>query len=351
MKGRSENSARGAHGACKDTGSFEDVIQKIKVHSEVTESLLIEFVSDYIQEENFLKIVTHAVPDIGLRVRPFLVRMGYEATGKSISESILRVGAAIELMQLSTLVIDDILDKAPTRNNRPTVFKKYGVDDAVLIGASLKSMATLCLIREIEKMNVNKKEDALRILDQAFLDVNIGQFLDLEYEKKTFVEEQEYLKMIEKTTAKFIEISVKIGAILGEASERILHCVGSYGHFLGLAYQIRDDVIDIIGEEQLIGKKPWGDIRFAKKRLPLVHLLSLAKDSERRILLEMIRKPPLTHSSIEKIIHLMKQKRSILYAKKKAKRYCQRAIAALKPIRPFGNEKDFVQLSELVGSF
>ena len=216
-------------------------------------------------QSNLHAKIRYALTEKGLRVRPFLVRMGYEMGGGHYRD-ILPIGAALELMQIATLVIDDILDESYLRNGRESIFAKWGIKKGILVGELLKTLSTVSLIHYI---NINKKfrrkNNALMIFENAYKDICVGQYLDLLYEEKNIITEEDYLSMIEKTTASFIRASIVIGATLSCTSKNTIKSLSNYGLHLGIAYQIRDDIIDIIGESACTGKPFAGDIRRKKK--------------------------------------------------------------------------------------
>ena len=105
----------------------------------------------------------------------------------------------------------------------------------------------------------------MNLFENVYKNISIGQYLDLSYENKKIITEAEYMNMIKNTTALFIQSSIKLGAMLSGTSKEIQNSLSAYGLSLGYAYQIRDDVIDIIGEEKYVGKPIGGDIKEGKE--------------------------------------------------------------------------------------
>lgn len=331
---------------------FELLSKEIGKTSALIEPLMLKYASNYFnKKEGLYDKITYTFSEIGLRIRPFLIRMGYEAGGGNFNE-ILPIAVAVEFMQLATLVIDDVLDDSQMRNGRDSVNKQWGIKNAILIGELLKSLSAIILVRSIQESKRFKRVyDIIKVFENTYKDICIGQCLDLNYEEEKIISESEYFKMIKKTTALFIQSSIKIGSMLSGASEDIVNILGSYGLSLGYAYQIRDDVIDIIGEEKFTGKPFGGDIRRRKKKLPIIHAFSKASSSIRERLEVFYEKDIIDDKDDKEIIGILHDCGSIEYSINKTSQFCKKAVNEIEGIKNYKVKKLLFELAELIASF
>lgn len=314
--------------------------------------LFIKLISQHFSQYKYLKKkIDYSLKDIGLRLRPFLLRMGYEAGGDNFKD-ISYIATAIELMQISTLIIDDVLDESTKRNGRASIYKKWGTKNAILIGEILKSLSSKIFIQSIqENKKLKNTLNALELFENTYKSICVGQYLDLNYEQKNIIKEYEYLGMIKNTTALFIQAPITIGALLSGASEKTIDSLSLYGLSLGYAYQIRDDVIDLIGEEKYTGKPFAGDIKRKKKRLAMVHAFSNAPKPIRERLQIIYRKNKISERDAQEIVKLLYESGSIEYSIKKVQQFCEEAKASLKGIKNQGIKNLLFDLADLVSSF
>lgn len=329
-----------------------ELLKEIGKTSALVEPLMLKYASNYFSnKEGLYDKITYTFSEMGLRIRPFLLRMGYEAGGGNFNE-ILPSAVAVEFMQLATLVIDDVLDDSQMRNGRSSVNNKWGIKNAILIGEILKSLSIITLVRSIqENKRIKNLYDVIKVFENTYKDICIGQYLDLHYEKEKIISESEYFKMIEKTTALFIQSSIKIGAMVSNASEDIVNTLGSYGLSLGYAYQIRDDVIDIIGEEKLTGKPFGGDIKRRKKRLPIIHAFSHGSNSIRKRLRVFYEKEIIDDKDLMEIIEILNECGSIEYSINKTNQFCKEAVNKIRKIENSKVKNLLIELAELIAAF
>ena len=167
----------------------------------------------------------------------------------------------MELFHNFTLIHDDIMDVAPLRRGKPTVYKKFGESTAILSGDAMLVYAYEYLIRAEAK----KIPELLRIFNSCATRVCEGQQLDMNYEMKDNVTTRDYLNMIELKTAALLATSIQLGAIVGGASLKDSQHLYEFGKQLGVSFQLRDDVLDAFGESDKMGKQRGGDIIQNKK--------------------------------------------------------------------------------------
>ena len=249
----------------------------------------------------------------GKRIRPILCLLSCEAVGGK-TEDALPSAVSTELIHTFTLIHDDMMDDDKLRRNLPSVHVAYGNPTAVLAGDLLFAKAF-----EICNMRVSK------ILANASSEICEGQEMDIEFEKRNSVSEEEYMTMILKKTAVLIEASTKSGAILGNAADEEVDAMASYGRNIGLAFQIHDDILDLVGDEKKIGKPVGSDIVEGKKTLITVKALEFLNGSEKEDLLEILNKKENTKSEIEKALELIYNCGSMDYCKEKERKLIEDA--------------------------
>lgn len=256
---------------------------------------------------------------------------------KTEREIHLEIAKSLELMKAATLIIDDFLDHSEERNGLPSIYAQHGPEEAVLIGEILKTSAFLAFqdnVRKLESVSSHTKNEAIKLFEETYRTICCGQLEDLRLQAEPVndksLAEKRFMEMIKQTSAAFIQFPVILGALLSRLPAPQIKALGSYGLNLGLAYQIRDDVIDLIGDPNLTGKPYAGDLREKKKRLPLVYGWKVASESERRqIMTTFSKSSPLKEVDVVKLAKLLEKLGAVENCMKKAKRYCNKAIRSL----------------------
>jgi geranylgeranyl diphosphate synthase type I len=210
----------------------------------------------------------------GKRLRPILCLLACAEVGGD-PEAALPAAAAIELLHNFSLIHDDIEDGDATRHHRATIWKVWGVPQAINVGDGMYTLAFAALQR-LTRRGVNAKTTlaALDLFTQTCLALTEGQHLDIDFETRAVVGVDEYMRMIQGKTAALIGASVAIGAAIGGASARQQTDLRQFGHAVGLTFQIQDDILGIWGDPNVTGKAAGNDLLRRKKSLPAVHALS-----------------------------------------------------------------------------
>ncbi len=204
----------------------------------------------------------------GKRIRPQLVLMGCALFDTDIEKAV-SAAAAIEIFHNFTLLHDDVMDNAEMRRNRPTVHKKWNENTAILSGDAMLIKA----YQFLEKIEPDKLLKILPLFSETALQVCEGQQYDMNFEQCEKLSEEEYFKMIRLKTAVLLAASLKIGAIIGNASDEAAHWLYEFGIAIGTAFQLRDDYLDVYGDPKVFGKKIGGDILCKKKTFLFVNAL------------------------------------------------------------------------------
>jgi geranylgeranyl pyrophosphate synthase len=302
-----------------------------------------------IHDQGLQQILDHALKPKGNRERPLLVRLSCEAV-RGKFEDIIPAAVAIELLHFSTLVIDDVLDNSPLRGSEKTVFNAYGPKYAIIVAELLNSLAFLTL-NDLSS-TINDQRRILKVIDifkKTQGELYYGQYLDLSFEHRKDTVENQYLDLVSKTTGSLIKCSLIAGAVLGGGQKEEIECLTKYGDYLGIAFQIRDDVADIVGEPQIIGKQLGGDIRQGKMRLPFIKALLSCNSRQRKFLTQTLRKRKISKADVERCIEILIKSGSIEYCKKVARGFSLKAVKHLEPLDNTSAKAGLIAFAEIVG--
>jgi len=209
----------------------------------------------------------------GKRIRPLLVLLTCAARGADWRRA-LPAAACIELIHNFSLAHDDIQDGSELRRGRITVWKKWGMAQAINVGDALFILAHLALLETKDDYPTEVILHFGEIIDKACLALSSGQFLDISYEKRAALTVEDYWIMVSRKTAALLSACTQIGALLGGADEAIQKNYHNFGHYLGLAFQVQDDYLGIWGNLALTGKSTESDLLAGKKTLPVLYGLT-----------------------------------------------------------------------------
>jgi len=260
----------------------------------------------------------------GKRIRPLLCLLACTACGGDW-ERALPAAAAVELLHNFTLIHDDIEDNDTTRRGRPTVWSLWGMPQALNAGDALHTLAHLALLRLREQgVSPDTVVEALGVLDRTCLRLTEGQFMDLSFEEQENVGPETYLDMVERKTAALVAAACELGALIAGAPPAQREQLRAFGHHLGLAFQIRDDVLGVWGDPQVTGKPAVSDILRRKKTLPILY--GLRRSEPLRALLA---RPDLSPADVTRVVELLESTGSRSWAQDQAREHTDRAIEAL----------------------
>ena len=266
----------------------------------------------------------------GKRIRPLLVLLTAAASGGSW-ESALPAAAAVELVHNFSLVHDDIQDNSDKRRGRPTVWVKWGMPQAINAGDGLFVLSNLAITDLSASYPAETVVKAAQILHNTCLDLTRGQYLDISYEKRTNLGVEDYWPMVSGKTAALLAGCCQIGALLGGADESTLDAYRSFGHYLGLAFQVQDDILGIWGDEALTGKSAAGDLVEGKKSLPV--LAGLGKKGK---FAARWAEGPIRPDEVEEVAKLLANETGYEVAHEMAKQMTDLALNSLREANPQG---------------
>ncbi len=212
----------------------------------------------------------------GKRIRPTLMLLAYNIY-REHPEDIMMNALAIETYHNYTLLHDDLMDNADVRRGHPTVHKKWDANTAILSGDSMLVLA----YERMAQCDAAHLAGVMRLFTTTALEIGEGQQYDMEFENRNDVMEDEYVEMIRLKTSVLLACSLKIGAVLADASEEDAECLYKFGEQMGLAFQLQDDYLDVYGNPQVFGKEIGGDIVSNKKTFMLINAFNHANAEQR----------------------------------------------------------------------
>lgn len=223
----------------------------------------------------------------GKRIRPVLMLLTYNLF-KEQPEDIVMPALGLETYHNYTLLHDDLMDKADLRRGHPTVHKKWDANTAILSGDSMLVLA----YQRMQQVPDAYLPRVMGLFSETALEIGEGQQYDMDFETRLDVTEDEYIEMIRLKTSVLLACAMKIGAILGDASETDAELLYNVGEKLGLAFQLQDDLLDVYGDPKVFGKAIGGDIASNKKTYMLINAVNRANPEQREELMSWITKEP-----------------------------------------------------------
>lgn len=279
--------------------------------------------------ENLYEPVRYILSLSGKRIRPQLVFLGADIFGYTDVESILPASKAIEYFHNFSLIHDDIMDKAPLRRGKATVHQKWNDNVAILSGDTLLVKA----YEELAKSNSEAVPALLRAFNKVALEVCEGQQMDMDFEERNDVSEEEYIEMIRLKTSVLLGGALEMGAIIAGATLSNKKLVYDFGVNLGIAFQLQDDILDAFGDPDTFGKQVGGDIIVNKKTILHILLKRNLKDSDFNQFLQLMEMDEnMGAEKVKAMLSLYDQYSILELANKLKEKYTAMAYASLKTI-------------------
>ncbi|MFH1722589.1 MAG: polyprenyl synthetase family protein [Candidatus Altiarchaeota archaeon] len=295
------------------------------------------------------KMLLHTFEAGGKRVRPALVLLSAECVGCD-SNKLLSAAAAVELLHTFTLVHDDIMDKDLGRRGRPTVHALWGEEIGIVVGDTLYSASFQALVDSRKAVgDCTPVLDALEVLTSANSELQEGQIHDVFFEDRVDVNVDEYLDMVKKKTGVLMEASTKIGAILGGGTKEQVEALGDYGRNVGIAFQIQDDILDMVADQEKLGKRVGSDLREGKRSIIILHALANASDQQKEKIHSVLGLgDDATEEQVHEVVKLFKEINSIEYARDLAKDLGEKAKKSLGPIEDGQAKEALCSLADFI---
>jgi geranylgeranyl diphosphate synthase, type I len=275
----------------------------------------------------------------GKALRPALCLFSCEAVGGSYRQA-LPAAAALELVHNFSLIHDDIQDNDKERRHRPTVWAIWGQPQAINAGTAMRILANSALRRLREdEVSIRKQLILGERLDEVTLDLIEGQYLDIGFEDRFDITVDDYLTMINGKTGALLSGSMEIGAFIGTDDEAKVMNFAQAGRYLGLAFQIRDDILGIWGQQAETGKPSGNDIRRRKKSYPVVLALENTRGTAQKELLAVYQKESLTDADVSKIMAIFESAGARENAQELVEKYSEQARQAFNSTNPLPSFK------------
>ncbi len=274
------------------------------------------------------RAASHLIVNGGKRLRPFMVLKSCEMLNGKRANAI-PAACAVEMIHNFTLVHDDIMDNDEMRHGVPTVHKKYDESVAILAGDVLYSKAYQ-VISSNSKISSKAIHNLVTNLSKSCVEVCEGQVLDIKMaEGKRIPSQKEYIEMIEKKTAALFEVSCAMGAICAGKKQEDVKNLSTFGKNLGIAFQITDDLIGVLGDPKVTKKPVGNDLREGKKSLPILLAVNRAKGSNKKEILEVFGNTKASKKKIESAVNVIRDLGIEEDVRKEASRYSSRAKKSL----------------------
>ena len=269
----------------------------------------------------------HLIVNGGKRLRPYMVIRSCQILDGKPS-SAMPAASAVEMVHNFTLVHDDIMDNDEMRHGVPTVHKKFGMPIAILAGDVLFSKAFQVITDS--KLAPKANNQLVARLAKACVDVCEGQLLDVKMaEEKRIPTQGDYITMIGKKTAALFDVSCAMGAICATSNAKDISNLSSFGRNLGIAFQITDDLIGVMGDPKVTKKPVGNDLREGKKSLPILMAIKTAKGKDKKIILKAFGNPKIARKDLNSAVNVIRALKIEESVRKQALKYAQKAEKSL----------------------
>lgn len=265
----------------------------------------------------------------GKRLRPTLLLLVAKAHGGT-SDLAVMGGAVVEMVHTATLIHDDVVDKAALRRGQAAVNNRWHDGIALMMGDFLYSKA-------FQLFTAERLEREMALLAETTNRMSVAEMMQFQYHSNLDMREDEYMLLIGEKTAALISASCALGALFAGVDE--VEAVSAYGHHVGMAFQITDDLLDYLGDEYVVGKPVGNDLREGKVTLPLIAALRNAPARERDLLLREVRTGDIFDGGWPRMLDFVSHHGGIDDARARAQAYGERAKQALQQVPP-GAERD-----------
>ena len=301
------------------------VITLDKISAPIAEDIKIfrrEFDISVKSDVKLINLITkYLATNRGKHIRPILTILCSRLCGEP-SENSYRSAAMMELLHIATLIHDDVVDDATLRRGRLSVNSVWKNKASVLMGDFLLSKA-------LTNMISLKDFDVLDRISKTAEKLSTGEILQIEKSFTRSMTEEIYFEMINQKTASLIATSCELGALTTTKNEKDISATFDFGDNLGMAFQIKDDLFDLLGSENDTGKNSGGDVKKNMLTLPLIYSYDNLKRSQNRRLRSIMRNKKKTNRDIKEIQDLVEHAGGFQYAQRKLDEYSQKAIDAI----------------------
>jgi octaprenyl-diphosphate synthase len=286
-------------------------------------------------------VTRYALASGGKRIRPALVLLAARACGARESSRAVMLASVAEMMHAATLIHDDILDRAATRRGRPSTMAQWGAEVSVLVGDFLYSRAVQMLVAD---------ED-LRVM-RAFADATVAmteaEVLQLQHLWNLNMPEPAYFKIVGGKTAALMSASCRGGALVAGALDNVLEALAGYGLHLGIGFQLVDDALDYVAQEERLGKPVASDFREGKITYPILHVMAVASGADRADLAELASQKTIDEAGVALLRELVERYDAVPATMRLVDVSLERARACLAPVPDSPARETLLRLADFV---
>ncbi|MCK9322446.1 MAG: polyprenyl synthetase family protein [Candidatus Methanomethylophilaceae archaeon] len=276
---------------------------------------------DTMRSENseLTEMCNYVISVHGKRIRPSMCILSYYACGGSKPKKAIDVGSALELIHNATLIHDDINDEGELRRGRKTLYREYSLGKSIVTGDYIFALGF--------RLIGSASPDIVDFVVDASASMGAGEFNQKDFEHKGCVSESDYMKIIDGKTAKFIECAAKSGSFLAGSDTEVVDALGHFAQRAGMAFQIVDDTLDVIGNESATGKSVGNDILEGKPTLPII--LAMQDLTHGKEIREIFEKEKPTPSEVIEALRLIKMTDAVSKCIEKAENIVNDAVRSL----------------------
>jgi len=276
----------------------------------------------------------------GKRLRPILLLLAARLAGYRGPRGV-RLACVVEMLHTATLIHDDVVDRAPLRRGRPSANTRWGDDASVLVGDHLYSKSFAMLVRDNDRA-------VMETLARSTLSMTEAEVFQLQLKRSGSTSEADYVRIITQKTASFISACCRIGGLLGGLPPARLDALTRYGLDIGVAFQISDDSLDFVADQDRLGKAIGADLREGKRTLPLITLLARAAPAVAARVRELLAHGVLGPGEVEEIRRYVVEHDGVEYALQRAHAWAQAAKADLDAFPPSEERDTLVLIADFV---
>lgn len=304
----------------------------------LVEKLLRETVTS--PESLLTEIANYAIGAGGKRARPAVTILSFYAVGGEEVKRAIEIAAALELVHNATLIHDDINDGGTTRRGQVAAHRRYGLHNALVTGDFLFTKAFA--------IGGHFEPEIVDITAEACVRLAEGEVRQSNQARNLALTEREYLETIRLKTGYFFSAGARLGALLGGGSPSEIEAMGGYGAAGGMAFQMVDDILDVVGEEPVLGKPVGSDIREGNMTLLHIHALRKATPDARRELADILRTEDPDAASVRRALEIVRASGAVEAARARARELGERAKEHLGVLPPSPHKLDLMRLVDMV---
>jgi len=276
----------------------------------------------------------------GKRLRPILLLLAARLAGYRGQRGV-RLACVVEMLHTATLIHDDVVDQAPLRRGRPSANAQWGDDASVLVGDHLYSKSFAMLVRDNDRQ-------VMETLARSTVSMTEAEVFQLQLKRSGVTSEADYVRIITQKTASFMSACCRIGGLLGGITTEQVDALTQYGLDIGIAFQISDDSLDFVADQDRLGKAIGADLREGKRTLPLIAMLGSAAAPAAARVRELLARRALGPAEVEEIRRSVVEHAGVAYALRRAHAHAQAAKADLACFPPSEERETLTLIADFV---